>query len=343
MTMKSTTMNSETRSKHTPHTPTPYDVTIWSDSPRNQTDVMAARQNGGSLKFSIINHGLMSKEANEMFSLIVSLVALPALIVLGLIGSITSIVVFYQKEMRKFPINIYLAAVSASDILFLLSSLILIFARYALLVDPVAGSRFSSIAFAHFTVYASAIGLFSSTLLTMVVTIERFIAVWFPMHVKEALFSRFPFACVCISYVIAIGYTIPYVLMYETVERVNRVTKKVMIIATKTDLRLRHATFYNNYLIAANFLFTLIPVCVIMILNMAISFRIRRSREQWAKNSNNQVNQGKTVQATRTVICVNVVYLFCTIPVAVGYIVAKFNPDFGSYQKEHYLYTAYMS
>nr|XP_053646672.1 thyrotropin-releasing hormone receptor-like [Cherax quadricarinatus] len=98
----------------------------------------------------------------------------PVLVVFGCVGNITSVWVFHSSKLRSLSSSCYLAALAASDTVFLLTLLLvwLSMVGYDLLNQP---------GWCQAIIYASYVATFLSVWLVVAFTVERFIAVCYPL------------------------------------------------------------------------------------------------------------------------------------------------------------------
>lgn len=122
----------------------------------------------------------------------------PALVFIGSVGNILSVIVFFKTKLRKLSSSYYLAALGISDTLFLLGA-------FVSWLNYINIDIYNKPYFCQFFTYLSGLCSFLSVWFVVAFTVERFIAVLYPLKrqtmctVKRActvLFGLFILGCV---------------------------------------------------------------------------------------------------------------------------------------------------
>ncbi|XP_037930876.1 cysteinyl leukotriene receptor 1 [Teleopsis dalmanni] len=111
----------------------------------------------------------------EMIGSILSFYYVPILVCTGSIGNILSVFVFFKTKLRKLSSSVYLAALAISDTCFLFG----LFAQWLNFVDVHIYNRDF---FCQFFTYFSSLACFCSAWFVVAFTVERFIAVMYPLR-----------------------------------------------------------------------------------------------------------------------------------------------------------------
>lgn len=98
----------------------------------------------------------------------------PIIVLAGSIGNILSVLVFFKTKLRKLSSSYYLAALGVSDTCFLLTS----FCNW---FNFVAYNLYNQDVFCQFFTYLSYLSNFLSVWYVVAFTVERFIAVLYPL------------------------------------------------------------------------------------------------------------------------------------------------------------------
>jgi hypothetical protein len=106
--------------------------------------------------------------------------------VIGIIGNAGTIIVLNQRTMRKWRSSILLSALAAVDFLYLL----IIFLSIIDTLTHQAIGLHRSLLFCQITVYITHVCSFLSAAFTLSFTLQRFIAVLFPLHANTIISSR---------------------------------------------------------------------------------------------------------------------------------------------------------
>lgn len=106
--------------------------------------------------------------------------------VVGIIGNTVTIVVLNQQTMRKWRSSILLSALAAVDFLYLL----IIFLSIIDTLTHQAIGFHRSLVFCQTTVYITHVCSFLSAAFTLSFTLQRFVAVLFPLHANAIISNR---------------------------------------------------------------------------------------------------------------------------------------------------------
>ncbi|KAK7572009.1 hypothetical protein V9T40_014481 [Parthenolecanium corni] len=186
----------------------------------------------------------------------------PTLIVLGCIGNVLSVFVFFSTKLRKHSSSYYLSALAFSDTGFLVAQ----FITWLNLVDiPI----FKKSGFCQMAIYSSQVCSFLSVWLVVLFTVERFIAVRYPLHRPVVCTVARAKTFICILTMIALPAYSPYFVMaapqvkVETANNETFTTEGCYLVDKYADM-----AFYYNHI---DVFFTLIlPFCIIVTLNTLI-------------------------------------------------------------------------
>lgn len=99
----------------------------------------------------------------------------PILVYLGSLGNCLSLVVFFGREMCQYSSSVYLGALAISDTGFLMSV-------FVVWLNMLEVSVFNRPGFCQFIIYLTTLCSFMSVWLVVAFTIERFIAVEYPLY-----------------------------------------------------------------------------------------------------------------------------------------------------------------
>jgi len=129
----------------------------------------------------------------------------PALVFIGSIGNILSVIVFFSKKLRKLSSSYYLAALSISDTCFLLSTL-------ASWTTNIGVNVYNTNYFCQLSMYISGLSSFLSVWFVVAFTVERFVAVLFPL--KRQSFCTVKRAKLVLTLLTAVGClsNLPYLI-----------------------------------------------------------------------------------------------------------------------------------
>lgn len=123
--------------------------------------------------FDVPNH-MENLTLAEQIEILLTLYYTPMLICLGIMGNILSVVVFFKTKLRKLSSSYYLAAIGISDTCFLLSIL-------TSWLSYIEIDIYSTHIYCQFFTYFAGLCSFLSVWFVVAFTVERFIAVVYPL------------------------------------------------------------------------------------------------------------------------------------------------------------------
>lgn len=253
---------------------------------------------------------------------------IPVLVIFGVLGNILSVCVFFNTKLKKLSSSYYLSSLAISDTIFL----IMVFIAWLVLIEI---NWFIIEWVCKLTMYLIYVSSFLSVWLIMVFTIERFVAVRYPL-LRQSLctISRAKFIIVILTIISLLSYSPCLILtrvMYH--EEINKTVCTV-------DPEWRNVNKIFNMIDAI--LTIVIPVFTISILNaligrsiwklsnirkklteretntvtttIATSTTLRKNNHQ--KGKNNKVKSGTFNQnkVTRMLLIISTVFLFISLP-----------------------------
>lgn len=126
---------------------------------------MVQTQRDGAGEFEVIENVLRSVQFYYM----------PILVYLGSLGNCLSMIVFFGTNLCRYSSSVYLGALAISDTGFLISV-------FVVWLDMLEVSLFDRPGFCQFFIYLTTLCSFTSVWLVVAFTVERFIAVRYPLY-----------------------------------------------------------------------------------------------------------------------------------------------------------------
>ena len=197
---------------------------------------------------------------------IIKLYVMPIIIAVGIIGNTVSLVVFTATKLRSHSSSVYLAALAVSDTCFLLCTLVAWLSRMglnAMNIQP----------WCALVVYLTFVCSFLSVWIIVAFTIERFIAVWFPLWRRHLLRPFHARSCVLILVLASLVIYSFLLWMTRVVEQPNG-GGKVCHTLPKFTQGLNILTQIDT------FLTLVVPLFAIISLNTAIMISLYRSSKR---------------------------------------------------------------
>lgn len=280
--------------------------------------------------------GVLTREELNAIAMAFGCVLIPIVSLIGSVGNILSIVVLVHHKMRT-TINTCLAALAISDTLFLLHSFIFSAISMMMYRNPEAGENVRNMIFPIMGAYSSIVTGRITSWLTVMLSIERFIAVYSPIRAKIICASRYTCAAIMVIYVSTCLLLIPFVLKYHVLYSVENNVTSITLRLTALG---RNKTFYDIYGFFVNILFRLLPLVLIIVLNSLIMHAIHRTWS-WHRRLSEGSNSGRTSEQrkiTRMLLAVTFVFVFCILPGALSSIVTHIWPRFSRFGDLRNLY-----
>lgn len=236
-------------------------------------------------------------------------------------GNIITIIVLTQPRMRS-SINHLLIGLACSDLLLLVTA-ILSFGLTA--IYPHSGRMisyyFNVRPFLTLIVHPlSLIAQMGSVYMTMFVSLERYIAVCFPLKARSWCTRSHARYCIFLIAIFAVLYNGPKFFEIALMEGVDA-NHGVFYCLRASNLR-RNNTYINiyihwMYLIVMN----LIPLTGITYFNLEIFIRVRRVNKNRYKLTQREMQD---IKLTSMLFCVVVVFLICNFPAVLVNILESF-------------------
>ncbi|XP_024082327.1 galanin-like G-protein coupled receptor npr-9 isoform X2 [Cimex lectularius] len=233
----------------------------------------------------------------------------PALVTLGSLGNSLSVLVFFTTKLRKLSSSYYLSALAISDTGFLLIT----FPSWLGMFDDV--TWFNQPGFCEFSVYMTQVCSFLSVWFIVAFTVERFIAVRYPLkRPSMCTVSRAKAVLLCLSLFALISYT-PYIFI-SGVSKQNG--SDIETCGPRREL-MGIATTLNH----VDVVFTLlIPFLAIVILNALISrtvYKVARVRRSMTKSSggggsHKSRTSSSQTKVTEMLLVVSTVFICLNLP-----------------------------
>ncbi|XP_064605729.1 somatostatin receptor type 4-like [Liolophura sinensis] len=248
---------------------------------------------------------VVSAETRDDVLFVIDCILCPLLTVWGVTGNLMSLAVLLHHNMRG-AVDVCLASLAVSDSLFLVTTMIRrarsIIAKFDYLAAEWYNARLFNSMF-----YLNLVFSRVSTLLTILITLNRFIAVVFPLKAKSWCTRHRMLWAVAGIYVSCILVILPTSLYYEVAEVYDSNLNATKPYLARSALYIANHGFMLAY--SRSFLtitFRYIPAVVILVLNTTIVVTIKRTSELRLKMSEGRV--------TRMLLVISLIFLVCLIP-----------------------------
>uniref|UniRef100_A0A2C9KTN9 G-protein coupled receptors family 1 profile domain-containing protein n=1 Tax=Biomphalaria glabrata TaxID=6526 RepID=A0A2C9KTN9_BIOGL len=225
----------------------------------------------------------VSSDANvKIFIFVFSYLSIPVISLFGIIGNAMTLSVLIRHGFRK-SYNIFILALAIADTLFLVG--VNNIPRILLLADKFGFFYTRAESLTLYVVFIVQIGMelngkYMSMIIPTFVAVERFVAVYFPLHLKSLITCRRARLAVSVLFVSWIPANIYFFMLMRFDYLLNPVSNTSVGYIMRSDLMLNHA---NVYKVISGFFFMIsgpIPVIVVTAFCVAIGVKIQSIKNQ---------------------------------------------------------------
>lgn len=267
---------------------------------------------------------LISSETLDIVWRIFVFGLIPLFSVFGIIGNIFSLAVLYHHRMRN-PTNLCLSALALSDIGFLVQSLLFVGTNIQSEFDSVLGEQRSQMLYPWFGAYASLVAAKLSSCLILLLTIERYIAVCFPIRAKLICNKRCTLICLVAICVTTIVVFLPYAFKYEIVYEENNATHTTEMLLIPSKLG-KNRDFFEVFGMILNIVYWFIPIILLLILNTKIIIITRKtcSTRKLMGTLDAKIYSNEQTRITLMLVTISLLFVLCTLPGAIQSILSHY-------------------
>ena len=204
------------------------------------------------------------------------------LILLGTVGNVLSMVTLCTKRLRPQATSTSLQALAVADLLVLWTSLFS-YNIYYLWMDEQTYLRTLFLYEPYIDVYVEPfywMGLGMSSFITLTLTLQRFIAIWFPFGSRNYCTHTVNIVALLIVSLIPVTMTIPHFFYYDVIHveyptGINTTLEVAVAVLTDYGARDKYRCAYHAYIIP--FLWYIIPWICLAVLNTLLLLQVRHS------------------------------------------------------------------
>lgn len=249
-------------------------------------------------------------------------VLVPIIMIIGVIGNTMTIFIMTQRRMRSST-NWYLAALAIFDMCYLVFSFILSIQHYPHIHD--AHFYFYWKLWPYLITFTDASSN-SSVWITVTFTIERYIAVCYPMKGKVLCTESRAKKMIIIVFLSSFLITLPTAFEWNIIEVVNS-QNATEIRAVYSELGL-NPIYVSVYYWIVSVLFIIIPIILLAVFNAFLIQSVHSSKTQRKtmtrrRETGEQARQESKI--TVMLIAVVILFLFCQLPTAVILLYGSFH------------------
>lgn len=241
-------------------------------------------------------------------------VLVPIIMTVGVVGNTITIVIMTQRRMRSST-NCYLAALAIFDMSYLIFSFLLSFKHYPHIHEP----RYR----AYWTMWPFLVTLTDassncSVWLTVTFTVERYIAVCYPMKGKVICTESRAQKMIAIVSITCFLLTSPTAFEWKIIEVPDSKTNSTIIKADYSELGL-HPIYVSVYYWVISVLFIIVPFILLAVFNAFLirsvhSSKVRRKTMTRRRDTGDSTRQESKI--TVMLIAVVILFFICQLPTA---------------------------
>ena len=246
------------------------------------------------------------KHFYETAQFVTGLILYPIICTVGISGNILTLIVLNQHKMLTST-NVFLSALAVADLIKLLNDTLYFIVSILMRTNPIAGNQMMGYMypFSHY-IFNESVSV--ASWLTVCIGIERYLYVCHATWARElctVIRARIISTVVFISMSLV---AIPSALRYKRItvfdEEANRTKFEISLTALG-----QNESFMSVYMWTINLMRSVIPLCLLVVLNSCIIHSLRRRRFRKKIPSKNRI--------TFMLIVVIVVFVVCITPDAV--------------------------
>lgn len=266
----------------------------------------------------------LNNDQNISLSFWANGVGMLLIIIVGVFGNITSIKILFRKEMRS-PVNYILVALAFADLIMIITMMLL---NSLITIYPYTGylKDYYYIAFPIISIIAYPIGTIAHTAsiyMTLLISIERYIAVCHPLKAKALCTKNRAKATVLIVFFLSGIYNIPR--FYENMLLEKTDGSETYYSLQYTFLR-KNELFVTIYIHWLYFFFIfLIPLTGIISLNLMIYRKVKALNRLRIKLTRMQIQE---INLTPMLFCIVIVFFLCSFLSVIVNILEAFFVEF---------------
>ena len=270
--------------------------------------------------------GLSSMETH-MVGTIIHRIILPAICACGILGIILTVIVLSHKNMYTST-NCYLMALSFADLIFLLI-------MATTLVDnqfvPDSKAYYRYVIYVTYSAIFMHIFLLASIWLTVMLAVERFIAICRPFLANKMCTVGKARIIVLIIYAVALICRLPNFWENRVVTLYDPITNSTLSYMEVTDFSTNEHYITLYPWIIDVFLTSMIPCLLLIILNVKLIWEVKKSTQYLQRNlviranGTSSVAQKEDLQITIMLISVIMVFFICQAPYVIYTAIVSIN------------------
>ena len=184
----------------------------------------------------------------------------------------------------------------------------------------------------------------NTAILIVIISLERFVAICFPMMAERSLLNRYPLIAILLALPLNAAFLSFNFLAYDIISYYNPIHNTLMWRTTLSEFALR-GNFLKVYGPVAEVLYRILPVIIVLTCNISTVGRLHHAARarKFLTESQSQYTSPNTAsekQATRMLLGVAVLFLICITPGSIVGLIILLDPDWSYMAKEHFFFLA---
>lgn len=273
----------------------------------------------------------ITREFYTLYKLIINLGVTPVVCLFGLCGNSVGIFVLrIDPKSRSLSVYPYMFALMVFDSALLLLGLLIAIGTYIEYFEPRLGMCVLSY-FAFAAGYVDFLTYHSSSVILIVMSVERVYALVRPFTVKQFLLAKYQTQIIFVVFVFYALFLLPIPFCFEVLTTktvVKNETVTSCLLKTKPSL----VDFHDRYNTAETIISCVYPF-VVLIINIAIPIAYSRALQQRAKAFPNvpvSSQNNQHFKVTMVVLWIAVMYVLLSSPRLIKHTLALINRDYNS-------------
>ncbi|XP_064610920.1 probable G-protein coupled receptor B0563.6 [Liolophura sinensis] len=245
---------------------------------------------------------------------IIPCIVLPVICVPGCMLNVLNIYVL-AKQSKATTNNCLLIGLSVADLSYLLCILIvsaysiLEKLNYPLYIRAVTSARLDWNGY-----FTSLVTGRSSNAFIIILSLERFIAVKFPLTAKSSWLSRHPSKILASVFAFVTVLLLPNLFRVEFVKGFDPVSNQSFVSRKLTHFAEKNPEFYTVYTYVILVVLRLVPVLSVVVLNIAIIVTLKFSRKSWNSSQiSDDKRRAKELKVTRMLVTIALLFVVCDL------------------------------
>lgn len=252
----------------------------------------------------------VSPNAFKRFTFVVTIILSPTISVLGLVGNTVGLIVLNKdKSRRNMSIYTYLLGMMISDTALLIAGFSTTVSETIGLFQKNLGNLLRSYLLI-FGGYVNILLKEMSSVMLIIMSIERFLSLVRPFTVKNTFVSKHPKTIICLVFLFSTIYIIPFYIGFRITsfqDHLNNTDYRAMVLPEYYDL-------FEAYTYVETLLLHYVCPVLVLCFNLLIVITLSRLRKRSVLTVNNSVLNDNQTKITIVVLCIAAFYLILSLP-----------------------------